>query len=300
MRILIADDDRVSRRMLESILTRYGHEVVAVADGLAAQAALLQADGPRLAILDWMMPGADGLAVCRAVRQIAEPYVYLILLTSRDRREDMLAGLDAGADDFLTKPMDSIELRARLRSGARVLELQEGLLLAQEALRRQANFDHLTGLWNRRMVLDRLGLELERARREQLPVNVLLADLDLFKQVNDTHGHAAGDEVLVEASRRMRQALGEHGFIGRYGGEEFLAVLPRCSAQEAREVAERMRADMAARPVMACGVPLSVSLSIGVASMAGAEAHTLIQSADLALYRAKALGRNGVQGPDLG
>ena len=123
MRILIADDDRVSRRMLEGILTRYGHDVLAVADGLAAQAALLQADGPRLAILDWMMPGADGLAVCRAVRQIAEPYVYLILLTSRDRREDMLAGLDAGADDFLTKPMDSIELRARLRSGARVLEL---------------------------------------------------------------------------------------------------------------------------------------------------------------------------------
>src|SRR5689334_11672407 len=182
VKILIADDDPISRRLLEGTLTRLGHQVVTVNDGTAAVEGLLAPGAPRLAILDWMMPGSDGLAVCQEVRRRSESYVYVILLTARDRREDMVAGFDAEADDFLTKPLDSVELRARLRSGERVLALQEHLLDAQIALRYEATHDRLTGLWNRGMITDQLDLAVERARRDGSSLGVILADVDRFKQ----------------------------------------------------------------------------------------------------------------------
>jgi diguanylate cyclase (GGDEF)-like protein len=298
VKILIADDSAVSRRVLEATLVRLGHEVVAVADGRQAVAGLLGPDGPRLAILDWMMPGSDGLVVCREVRQRAAPYVYLILLTARDRPEDVVTGLDSGADDFLTKPFDPLELRARLRSGQRVLELQESLLQAQEALRVQATRDHLTGLWNRGMILEQLGRELQRAEREEAPLAVAIADVDEFKRINDTHGHAAGDAVLRQVAERMRSALRAYDFVGRYGGEEFLFVLPRCDGTPARQVAERLRAQITAEPMRAAETLLPVSVSLGVAWTRGrgVEPAALIHAADEALYRAKALGRNRVEG----
>jgi two-component system cell cycle response regulator len=300
MRILIADDDPVSRRLLEATLTRLGHEVVSVVDGTAATAALLLPDGPRLAVLDWMMPGADGLAVCRAIRQRRAPYVYIILLTSHNRREDLVAGLDAEADDFLTKPLDVVELRARLRSGERVISLQEGLLEAQEALRRLASHDDLTGLWNRRMILERLEAEVHRARRESSHLGVALVDLDCFKQVNDTYGHAAGDDVLRFAADRMRTILRDYDYLGRYGGEEFLMVVANSDAATVGEVAERCRRAVAERPGMIGDRPVTVTVSVGVAStrVVGYDASTLIQTADAALYEAKAAGRNRVAGCD--
>ncbi|HXO19658.1 MAG TPA: diguanylate cyclase [Thermoanaerobaculia bacterium] len=297
MRILVADDDPVSHRRLESAVVRLGHEVVGVADGAEALAALLRPDGPRLAILDWMMPGLDGLEVCRAVRQRAAPYVYVILLTARDRREDMVSGLDAEADDFLTKPFDALELRARLRSGERVVELQEGLLRAQDALRVQATHDHLTGLWNRPMILDQLGREVHRCARGGGALTVVLADLDHFKLINDTYGHDAGDAVLKQAAERMRSELRDCDFLGRYGGEEFLLVLPGCDAAAATQVAGRVRARLAAEPLCAGKLRLAVSVSLGVAttSAPAAEPDALIKAADCALYRAKARGRNRVE-----
>jgi diguanylate cyclase (GGDEF)-like protein len=283
--------------VLERILTRLGHEIVVVESGSEALAALLADDAPRLAILDWMMPGKDGLSVCRAVRQRPGPYVYLILLTSRDRLEDMLAGLDAGADDFLTKPCHHTELEARLRSGLRVLELQEGLLQVQEALRIQATRDHLTGCWNRRMILDQLGRELHRAAHERRPLAIALADLDHFKAVNDAHGHAAGDQVLREASLRIRAAVREYDFIGRYGGEEFLVLLPGCDAHSGSEAAERIRAAIAATPVLlgSASLPISVSLGLAWTSVGNVDAGALVRQADHALYGAKAKGRNRVE-----
>jgi diguanylate cyclase (GGDEF)-like protein len=296
VRILVADDDPVSRRLIESTLQRHGHAVDAVADGDAATAALLDRDGPRVAILDWMMPGADGLAVCREVRQHSSTYVYIILLSARDGSHDAATGLDAGADDYLAKPFDVAELLARIRSGQRVLDLQAGLLAAQEALRTEATRDHLTGLWNRRMVTEQLARELNRARHERRPLAVAMVDLDGFKPINDTYGHPAGDAVLRECGAALRSQLREYDFIGRYGGDEFLCVLPGCDAATGAAIAERLRAIIASEPVRIGEHQVSISASLGVASTesAGIEPDALVRAADEALYRAKARGRNCV------
>ena len=296
MRVLIADDDPVSRRLLEAALVRMGHTVVVVSEGLAAIEALVATDGPRIAILDWMMPGADGLAVCRAVRQRAAPYVYVILLTVRDSQADMVAALDAEADEFLTKPFDAIELRGRLHAGERILKLQEGLLLAHDALQHQASHDHLTGLWNRRMVLQQLERELQRSVRDRSELAVILADVDHFKLINDTYGHATGDAVLQQVALRLRSVVRDHEYLARYGGEEFLFLLPRCTVMNAVSVAERARAAISAHPVMAGDHPVSVRISMGVASSAdsGVDPAVLIAAADAALYQTKAGGRDQV------
>jgi diguanylate cyclase (GGDEF)-like protein len=293
--MLIADDDATSRCVLEATVRRLGHEPVVVTNGLDAQDVLLRSDGPRLAILDWMMPGADGLAVCRAVRQRVGPYVYLVLLTSRDRQEDRAAALDADVDEFMAKPLDADELEARLRSGDRLLTLQEEFLRAQAALRYQASHDNLTGLWNRATVREQLGTEISRARRAGSSVAVVLADLDRFKMVNDTYGHQAGDETLRQATARMRSALRASDSIGRYGGEEFLIVLPGTEPHIAMTVAERARASVCA-PLHVNGVRMDMSVSLGVASTRTTSdcPDALIQAADAALYRAKAEGRNRV------
>jgi diguanylate cyclase (GGDEF)-like protein len=297
MRILIADDDPVSRRLLLATLTRLDHEVTTVDDGTAAVQGLLSPNGPRLAILDWMMPGADGLTVCREVRKRPEPYVYIILLTARDRREDRAEALEAEVDDFLTKPLDTFELRARLRCGERLLEVQERLLETQAALRHQATHDYLTGLWNRRMILEELTRQLNRASHEGRPLAIAIADLDHFKHVNDTHGHGAGDAVLIAAAQRIRSVLRDYDAVGRLGGEEFLLLLPNCSDIEAIQIAERARIAIASEPMEVPGVSLAMTLSLGVACTrpeAPLEAAALIEAADTALYRAKAGGRNQV------
>jgi diguanylate cyclase (GGDEF)-like protein len=244
-----------------------------------------------------MMPGTDGLEVCRVVRERAEAYVYIILLTGRDSAEDMITALDAGVDDFLTKPFKLGELRARLRSGTRVLELQSGLLDAQEALRHHATLDHLTGLWNRRMILEQLDRELSRVRREKCSLTVAMVDIDRFKAINDTHGHAAGDAVIRDTAAAIRLQLREYDIVGRYGGEEFLLLLPGCDSQSARIVADRVRERIQAVPTLYGALTLSVTASFGLAStkMAGMEPSSLIAAADSALYRAKSNGRNRVE-----
>jgi diguanylate cyclase (GGDEF)-like protein len=297
MRILIADDDPVSRRLLEGTLVRMGHSVTAVADGTAALRALLATDGPRFAILDWMMPGADGLTVCRDVRTKAGAYVYIVVLTARDRPEDRLVALDAGVDDFLTKPLDQVELRVRLRSGARVVDLQSRLLETQKALEHQATHDVLTGLGNRRMILDALAAELSRSSRERRPLAIAIGDLDRFKEINDTFGHATGDLVLEIAAKRLQSVLRPYDTVGRLGGEEFLLLLPGCNQAEALDTAERARLAVGREPIAGPSGPIPISISLGVASWTSTEtteAVTLVAAADLALYRAKAGGRNRV------
>lgn len=297
MNILIADDDAISRRLLRAALASLGHQVVEVEDGVSAVKALTLSDAPALAILDWMMPGMDGLEVCRTVRHKPGRYVYVILLTARDSPDDMIEALDAGADDFLTKPFNAGELRARLKAGERVLMLQDDLLRSQEVLKHDATHDHLTGLWNRARILDELARELRRNRRELSPLAVMLADVDRFKQINDTHGHAAGDVVLQQVAKRLRSSLRNSDSLGRYGGEEFLMILPYADVNGARDVAERVRTAVAAGPIGNNGVSLDVTISLGLACAIGASLpeEMLLQAADQALYRAKANGRNRVE-----
>lgn len=294
MRILIADDDPVARRLLERTLQRLGHEVVAVSEGTVARDLLLDPAGPRMAILDWMMPGLDGLAVCRAVRDREAPYVYLILLTARDGNDDVVAGLIAEADDYLTKPFEVRELNARIQSGERILELETKLLNAERDLRHEATHDRLTGLWNRGMVLDDLERTVKRVRRTGEHLTVALADVDHFKAVNDTYGHDAGDRVLRETARRMRASLRDVDAVGRYGGEEFLIVLASRDAAGQLAALDRVCLAVNQTPIDIGRAMVTVTLSIGAARFATPEpdSASLISAADEALYRAKAEGRN--------
>jgi diguanylate cyclase (GGDEF)-like protein len=297
MRILIADDEPISRKLLHATLERLGHEVVAVSDGASAIEVLLAPDAPRLAILDWMMPGMNGLEVCRAIRERASAYVYVLLLTARDTPEDVVTGLEAGADDFLTKPFEANELRARLRSGARMLDLLTNLVEVQEALKVQATVDHLTGIWNRRMVLEQLDREVNRARHEKRPFAVAIVDVDRFKSINDTHGHRIGDVVLRFTANALKSQLRQYDFVGRFGGEEFLVLLPGCDAASARAVGERMRDFIASQQatVGADSVQVTVSVGVAVTLNGSATADALVEAADAALYRAKDGGRNRVE-----
>jgi diguanylate cyclase (GGDEF)-like protein len=299
MRVLIAEDDRVTRRMLEAIVAESGYEVVAASDGVTACQVLLGPDAPQLAIVDWVMPGMDGRQLCAEVRKTPkEAYTYILLLTSKGQKHDLIMGLEAGADDYLVKPFDPHELRARLNTGRRIVDLQNQLIAAREAMRALANHDPLTGVLNRRVILETLNLELSRGQREGRPVGVILADLDHFKRINDTHGHLAGDTVLCEAARRMKAVMRPYDQIGRYGGEEFLIVLPGCDEANAVKIGERLRNQLAIQPVDHQGQCIAVTISLGVVVSSGAhpaDAPTFVHAADVALYRAKAAGRNRVE-----
>ena len=312
MRILIADDSIVSRHLLDATLRKWGYEVAVACDGLEAWDILQRPDAPKIAILDWMMPGMTGTDVCRLVRAAEkekELYTYIVLLTSKSQREDLIEGMESGADDYLTKPFDQHELKVRLRPGTRIIELQQELISAREELRDQATKDFLTRIWNRSSILDILKLELVRSAREKRPVGVLLADLDHFKHVNDTYGHFAGDAVLREFVRRMGNTIRPYDSIGRYGGEEFLMVLPGSDEEATQKQAERMREALACEPMAfheesneESGADSSadsrlVTCSFGATSVVPTPNITeeaLIRVADDALYRAKRAGRNRV------
>ena len=299
MKILIADDSVISRHLLDATLRKWGYEVAIACDGEEAWHILQQDDAPPIAILDWMMPGLTGTEVCRLVRQRArEPYTYILLLTSKALKEDLVEGMDAGADDYIVKPFDQHELQVRLRAGTRLIDLQAQLLSAREALREQATRDALTGLWNRSSMLEILAREISRARREQTPLGVVLLDLDHFKNINDTYGHLAGDAVLREAARRLQQCIRTYDSIGRYGGEEFLVVFPGCEEANAARQAERLRSVLSTDPLLLTETTVTLTASFGVTSWNPGEdtdTELLIRRADEAMYRAKKLGRNRVE-----
>jgi diguanylate cyclase (GGDEF)-like protein len=296
--VLVAEDNLVFQTMLRTLLVKWNYEILLARDGDEAWRTLDGPDPPRLAILDWMMPGVDGVEICRRVRAAArEPYTYILLLTARTEAQDLVDGMDAGADDYLTKPFRAHELRVRLRDGRRILELQEQLLEAREALREQATRDGLTGLFNRVAIFQALHQELKRAARDRSPLAVLMVDVDFFKRINDSWGHSAGDTVLREAARRMQSAVRAYDIVGRYGGEEFLVLLPGCDLAAGSSGAERIREALAAHPFEIPGQSLQVTCSIGVSCRHRPEpavADALVREADVALYSAKGAGRNRV------
>jgi diguanylate cyclase (GGDEF)-like protein len=295
-RVLIAEDDPVSRRLLELFLVRWGFEVTIVTTGTEALQMLERLDAPRLAILDWMMPGMEGVQVCQKLRESADRrYVYVLLLTARTQKEDLLQGLESGADDYLTKPFDSQELRARLHVGQRILDLQDQLIAAGEELLYRATHDNLTGVVNRGVILDTLRRERSRQAREGGSFGIVLMDLDHFKYVNDTYGHLAGDDVLREAAQRMMACVRPYDSVGRYGGEEFLIVVPSSDAMGTMGLAERIRHSIEAKPMVTNSIPIAVTASFGVTASIDKlplEPQEILRLADAALYRAKERGRN--------
>jgi two-component system, cell cycle response regulator len=295
-RVLIAEDDPVSCHLLKSFLVKWDYDVAVVTDGIAALKILEAEDTPRLAVLDWMMPGMEGVQICQRVReQRNRPYVYVLLLTARTEKRDLLRGLELGADDYLTKPFDSEELRARLLVGERILNLQDDLIAAREELRFRATHDVLTGIFNRGTVMDALRTELSRQVREQRPCGVILVDIDHFKQVNDTYGHLNGDEVLQVVARRLKQCVRPYDTVGRYGGEEFLIIASAADARGTMALAERIRSALESTPVLTQAGEVHITASLGAAigtDAQGTDPQVLLRLADKALYRAKEQGRN--------
>lgn len=296
MRILIAEDDFALRKIVQRLLTKWGYEVEAVCDGEEAWQSLQRPDAPSMVLLDWMMPGMDGVDICRRLRQTKRDIrPYVILLTGKDDKSDLIKGISAGADDYVTKPFDPDELRVRILSGQRVLALQVESLTIMEALRKQASHDYLTGLPNRATIMGMLRREFARGPRSGRDVSVVMADVDHFKSINDSFGHHVGDAVLTEVAKRMAVEMRSYEIIGRYGGEEFMAVLSDSDTVGAFAVAERLRLSVEAKSFEYSSRCVPVTMSFGVASTAeipSATRETLVQFADAAMYRAKKAGRN--------
>jgi two-component system cell cycle response regulator len=294
-RVLIAEDDPVTCHLLKTFLTKWNYDVTVVTNGTEALR-ILEAEGtPRLAILDWMMPGMEGPQICQRIReQKGRPYIYALLLSARSEKQDLLRGLELGADDYLTKPFDAPELRARLLVGQRILTLQDELIEAREQLRFRATYDALTGVVNRAVVMDSLRTELSRQVRDHRPFGIVLIDIDHFKQINDTYGHICGDAVLKEVAQRMKNSVRPYDTVGRYGGEEFLIVVSSSDEQGTMSLAERVRFALESRPIETEAGEVSVTVSCGVAvsNAKGTDPQSLLRLADEALYRAKQQGRN--------
>lgn len=298
MKVLIADDSAPSRAMLKSAVAGWGYDVVLAENGAKAWEILAGAEAPPIAILDWVMPHMTGPEVCRRVREVRrEPYTYILLLTSKNTKNETVEGLEAGADDYVVKPFDPHELRVRLRAGQRIIDLQTSLMQAREELRERANKDLLTMLPNRPAIATTLDQEIARSHRDHRTVGVILLDIDHFKKINDTYGHFAGDAVLRETAARLRGNMLPYDGVGRYGGEEFLIVLPNCDLDQARSQAERIRHELQASSMHVDGAELRVSASFGVTVSDPSERdpNVFVRVADQALYQAKADGRNCVR-----
>ena len=299
MKVLVADDEAVSRRLIEASVRRWGFEAVVAKDGLEASQMLHGPDAPKLAILDWMMPGLDGIELCRELRKDeGDSYTYILLLTGKHNKSDVIRGLEAGADDYIIKPFDPQELRVRLNTGKRILCLLEQIKAARETLRELASRDPLTGLWNHSSIMDLLINEIDRAERQGAYVGVVLVDLDHFKSVNDTHGHLVGDQVLRDVAQAMSSTIRPYDAVGRLGGEEFLVVLPGCDQINTVGHAERLRLALHRIAVNTPSGPVHVTASFGVAVVgpeSRIDARTAIQYADSATYAAKHAGRDRVE-----
>ncbi|OQX65025.1 MAG: hypothetical protein B5M51_01945 [Anaerolinea sp. 4484_236] len=300
MKILVVDDERVERRIVEKTLTRLGHEIVLTDNGETAWERI-QDENIRFVITDWNMPGTDGIQLIQKIRSSELPgYVYAILITSKDKDEDIVEGLYSGADDYLTKPFNPRELEARVAVGERVLMLEDGLRQANEQLEKLAMVDSLTGLMNRRAIYKFARGELERARRASDPISVIFLDIDKFKEVNDQHGHLIGDEALKVVAQIIKERSRSYDGIGRWAGDEFLVILPGLIAEDAKKTAQRILESIAATSLaLPDDSSLSIRASAGIATLlkvteSATALDDIIQHADEALYRAKEAGGNQV------
>jgi diguanylate cyclase (GGDEF)-like protein len=299
MQVLIAEDNPLDLSVLQLTMEKWDYDIVSCDNGDEALRILKGDNPPSIAILDWMMPGKTGPEICKVMREDpAQQYTFILLLTSKDDKGDVVEGMESGADDYIAKPVDMHELQARLRAGRRIIELQEKLLAAQEELRIQATRDFLTGIWNRAALMEHAIREFGRAERESATTTVLMCDIDDFKSINDTHGHQAGDEVLKEVAERIGESLRSYDILGRYGGEEFMLVLPNTDQEGGLVVAQRICDSVSTKSLEIPGERLSCSLSIGMYAEVPSKVYTvekMIAIADEALYIAKLNGKNRVE-----
>lgn len=300
MQVLVVEDSPIYRHLITSHLQDWGFSFVVAKNGAEALKCLQSPARPKLVLLDWVLPDISGIELCRKIREAGSnnSYSYVILLTAKDGKEDLLDGMNAGADDYLAKPFDERELKARLLVGKRIVALHDELVAARESMRYAATHDSLTGILNRGEVVEMLKLEMERARRAGKPVSVVLADVDHFKKINDTFGHPFGDKVLKEVAKCLRSKLRVYDGVGRYGGEEFLLVLTDCNLMNAIIKADDIRASISKTPFTSgtLSSSLTVSMGVGVSTDHPAgDVAALLNQADQGLYRAKANGRNRVE-----
>ena len=299
--ILIVEDNPVSIKILEKILVQEGHQVITAENGRIAMEKFNNEFCPTI-ITDWMMPEMDGPELCRVIRAgDYERYVYLILVTGNNEKKDIVTGLEAGADDYITKPYNHSELIARLNTGLRILDLERSLKKANDEIKILSVTDSLTGSYNRACISERLPAELKRALRYKRAISVIFCDIDHFKNVNDTFGHSAGDQVLKEFVRKISNSIRTNlDWIGRYGGEEFLIVLPETDITGACFLAERLRKIISEMVTRMNGKDISVTASFGVAGLNHEMTNPedaykeLLNEVDQYLYQAKNEGRNRV------
>ena len=296
MKLLIAEDDLTSRTMLVAVTRKWGYEPIAVEDGEAAWQVMQGDEPPRLLLLDWEMPKINGLDLCRRLReQESSDPPYMILLTARSGTDDIVAGLEGGANDYVLKPFETAELQARLQVGGRMLDLQGELNRAKEVMAFQANHDALTGLSNRRAVMEAMDQEMARSKRNLQPLYIGMCDIDHFKVINDTYGHLAGDAALQEVANRFKATLRPYDLVGRYGGEEFLILL-NSDESHVQGLFERVRRAIADEPFVFDQETLQVTISCGITIFSPPKDERngleLLAAADAALYEAKGSGRN--------
>jgi two-component system, cell cycle response regulator len=298
-RILVVDDNRDNVEIIATRLRFRGYEIDEASDGAQALD-LVHKNAPDLILLDVMLPDIDGYEISRRIKGDNKlPFIPIILVTARDTTQDKVAGLDAGADDYLTKPINFPELEARVRSMLRIKKLQDEIEMKNKELERLSISDGLTGLFNHRHIHALLNEEFERTERTGERITVAMFDLDRFKSVNDNYGHQAGDRVLEEMSDILRESAREIDRLGRYGGEEFMVLLPDTSIDDAEVFVERVRREVARRPfnIGEGKEPLRMTISAGIATFPHERVknpETLVRLADEALYTAKTSGRNRV------
>jgi len=294
MKILIADDDYAFRTMLANLLRKLGHETVEALDGQEACDIMRQEDAPHLAILDWMMPVMEGPEVVRQIRRIeTETPPYIIMLTGKSGKKELVAGLDAGADDYLSKPFNHEELRTRIEVGRRIVEIQASLVKSRQAMEHQANHDPLTGMLNRRAILEQLRKELARSYSNTELLAVGMCDIDSFKLINDTYGHQTGDDVLCAFARILKESIREYDSAGRIGGEEFLVIMPMKPGAHYPSACEQLCSRVADSKNSTRPQVLSITISIGfIQATAGSKVDEILEKTDKAMYLAKQGGRN--------